>query len=222
MNNSKNKPMQQVPGGQFDNFGFYHTPDGSFWDPDGIHFNSEGLDSHGGYYSESLEYCPGPGWIEELMCYEDEKQEVLKGLEIGGRKNDARNEEDFDDEGDVNDIYEELDFDKLLNLQNDKFDDVDLNKEAKPEPEKKKVYNPKNAMNMNTNINQYKNNVITSVKEENEKEIPEKKEEMKITPDMLFNKIPDNLKPKNIDTSKENKQIMTKVEKKIEIDSLFG
>ena len=41
-------------------------------DPDGVNFNNEGYDKHGGYYNENLEYQPGKGWIPELMCYEDE------------------------------------------------------------------------------------------------------------------------------------------------------
>ena len=221
MNNPKNRPMQQVPGGAFDNFGFYYTPDGSFWDPDGIYFNPEGHDCHGGYYSESLEYCPGPGWIEELMCYEDEKKAVLGKIGRGNNRNDML--DDFDDEGDVDDIYEDIDYDKLLNSNTEQIDEVNLDGECL-EKEKTKVYNPKNASNMNMN----KNNVITSIKEENENvnEEPPKKEEVKITSDMLFNKIPDNLKPKEViiseNANKENKQVLTKVEKTIEVDSLFG
>lgn len=209
--NSRNKPMQLVPGGEYDNYGFYFTPDGSFWDPDGIYFNQEGLDCHGGYYSESLEYCPGPGWIDELMCYEDEKQEVLSKMGRGIDKYSNKMEDEFDDEGDVDDIYEEVDYDKLLNANCENLEEVNLEKE------KKNIYHPKNSANM------IKSNVITSIKEENEnvnEDFP-KKEEMKITSDMLFNKIPDNLKPKevkNSENNKENKQVFTT----IQVDSLFG
>lgn len=217
MKNSKNKPFQQVPGGEYDNYGFYYTPDGSFWDPDGIFFNNDGYDCHGGYYSENLEYCPGPGWIEELMCYEDEKQDVLR--KMGGVRNDHNKfndlmDDEFEDEGDVDDIYEDVDYDKLLDEQNEKIGNVELIEEKQ---EEKKVYNPKNASNM------MKSNVITSIKEENEIENnePNKKEEIKITSDMLFNKIPDDLKPKEVKDNEKNKN-MTKVEKTIEVDSLFG
>ena len=121
MKNSNNKHMQEVPGGEYDNYGFYYTPEGSFWDPDGIFFNKDGYDCHGGYYSENLEYCPGPGWIDELMCYEDEKQEVLKNMGVKGNNmnnldnyNDYVNADEYEDERDEEDIYEEIDYEGML------------------------------------------------------------------------------------------------------------
>lgn len=233
MKNSKNRQFQQVPGGEYDNYGFYYTPDGSFWDPDGVYFNSEGYDCHGGYYNEVLEYCPGPGWIEELMCYEDEKKDVLKKMRIGGKTNQDNMpclfEEDLEDEGDVDDIYEEIDYNKMMEDEVKKFGDLEVDEEDN-QPETRKVYHPKNSVN-NTTINQYRNNIINRFKEE-EVEC-EKKEEVIITPDMLFNKIPENLKPKNIkenlnenkndnQNQNQNTQNMKKIETKIEIDSLFG
>ena len=57
--------------GEYDEEGFFVTPDGSFWDPDGVYFNNEGYDKYGGYY-ENGEYIPGKGWDEENYCYKDE------------------------------------------------------------------------------------------------------------------------------------------------------
>ena len=33
--------------GEYDDEGFFNTPNGSFWDPDGVYFNREGFDKHG-------------------------------------------------------------------------------------------------------------------------------------------------------------------------------
>ena len=58
--------------GEYDDQGFFNTPNGSFWDPDGVYFNREGFDKHGGYYDENNVYIPGKGWDEENNCYKDE------------------------------------------------------------------------------------------------------------------------------------------------------
>ena len=59
--------------GEYDQEGFFNTPNGSFWDPDGVYFNREGYDKHGGYYDEvTQEYVPGKGWDEINNCYKDE------------------------------------------------------------------------------------------------------------------------------------------------------
>ena len=58
--------------GEYDDQGFFNTPNGSFWDPDGVYFNKEGFDKHGGYYDDNQEYVPGEGWDEENNCYKDE------------------------------------------------------------------------------------------------------------------------------------------------------
>ena len=50
--------------GEYDNDGFFITPNGSFWDPDGVYFNKEGFDKHGGKYNDEGEYVPGEGWNE--------------------------------------------------------------------------------------------------------------------------------------------------------------
>ena len=59
--------------GDYDEDGFFNTPNGSFWDPDGVYFNREGYDKHGGYYDENTqEYIPGKGWDDVNNCYKDE------------------------------------------------------------------------------------------------------------------------------------------------------
>lgn len=117
-NNFLERPFTLVSGGNYDDNGFYTTPNGSFWDPDGVYFNREGYDKHGGYYDDNLEYHPGEGWIEELMCYEDEKDNVIKqSVGYGGGKRGNRNNEfddDDDDLDDVDELYEDIDFERLM------------------------------------------------------------------------------------------------------------
>jgi hypothetical protein len=177
MNNFEEKEFKEVPNGKYDQNGFYYTPDGSFWDPDGVYFNSEGFDKHRGYYDSNIEYIPGPGWIEELMCYEDEKETILKNKKI----TNPRIKGGFDEEED--DGFEELD---------EIFDDRDYDKILKEE-EVRNVYKP---MAVNT---------VSSEKVEN------------ISPDKLFNKIPEEKKPVE-QKEKEN----VRKEKVVEVDSLFG
>jgi len=252
MQNLKNKPFQEVPGGEYDPYGFYYTPNGSFWDPDGIYFNSEGYDAHRGYYDDKLEYQPGPGWIPELLCYEDEKDGVLKQM-----KNNQYNapmphlaeidDEDADEEGDIDDIYEEIDYDKLIREEekkNNKNENMRLNDNTndffdenyasgKNNNNVKHIYNPKNVAESHIkNIKNFENDVkqvnekyLKNENTENKLDIEEmnktdknnEKENIVITPEMLFNKIPENLKPKNLEEGN-----VTKIEKKIEVDSLFG
>ena len=101
------KPFKECEGGYYDENNFYITPNGSFWDPDGVYFNTEGVDRHGGYYDDHLEYHPGKGWIQELMCYEDEKEaELVK-----------HNYEEDDDNDDILDIAD-MDFGAVVNAIN--------------------------------------------------------------------------------------------------------
>lgn len=41
---------------------------------DDEYFNRKGFDMHGGYYIHELEYIPGPSWLSDLCCYEDERE----------------------------------------------------------------------------------------------------------------------------------------------------
>ena len=162
------KPFKECEGGYYDNNNFYITPNGSFWDPDGVYFNNEGYDKHGGFYNENLEYQPGKGWIPELMCYEDENF------------NNNYDEEENDDEI-LEEMYDNKNLDELFNNEDKK--------------EKKKDFK--------------------EIDKNNNRDFS-KKEEV-ISPDLLFNNIPDDKIPKKV-LNDSNKVI---VEKKIEVDSLF-
>ena len=75
-----------------------------FWDPDGVYFNREGYDRHGGYYDDHGEYIPGEGWDDYNKCYFDENIE-----------------DDFDDQNDPDDIddyYDGMNDDDLLDEEN--------------------------------------------------------------------------------------------------------
>ena len=88
--------------GDYDEEGFFSTPNGSFWDPDGVYFNREGYDRHGGYYDENTqEYVPGPGWDEVNNCYKDEYNDEYDD-EYGS------DHDDFDDDG-----FGDIDLDKI-------------------------------------------------------------------------------------------------------------
>ena len=87
--------------GYYDDEGFFNTPNGSFWDPDGVYFNKEGYDKHGGYYDENQEYVPGHGWDEVNNCYKDEYNDDYDD-EYGS------DHDDFDDDG-----FGEIDLDKI-------------------------------------------------------------------------------------------------------------
>jgi hypothetical protein len=179
MNNFEDKEFKEVPGGKYDQHGFYHTPDGGFWDPDGVYFNKDGFDKHMGYYNENLEYTPGPGWIDELMCYEDEKAEALKI-----RKGPSRHKVGQDDD-------EEEGFDELDEI----FDDRDIEKILREEDMMKYVHHQEPKV------------VATS---------DTASKEPVISPEHLFNKIPENKKPA------EMKEQPVRKEKVVEVDSLFG
>ena len=64
--------------GEFDEDGFFTTPNGSFWDMDGEYFNRYGYDIHGGKYLDKLDYIPGPSWLEEFGCYPEDKDKYQK------------------------------------------------------------------------------------------------------------------------------------------------
>jgi hypothetical protein len=111
--------------GTLDEFGFFRTPNGSFWDPDNEYFNRQGYDIHGGYYSKDGEYVPGPDWLSDLGCYPDEKEKYL---------NVKYDEEEFDDEeideselfkGDFEDENNDEDYD-MNNINNINSDLKDL------------------------------------------------------------------------------------------------
>jgi hypothetical protein len=127
--------------GEYDDEGFFTTPNGSFWDPDGVYFNREGYDKHGGYYDDNDEYVPGKGWDEENNCYKDELNED----EFASDHDPADEEE--------NDGFHDVDLDnipneeKLIKVSDDieKIEEdpnkivhqIDENEDDKKEEEKK-------------------------------------------------------------------------------------
>jgi hypothetical protein len=124
-----NRSFEEVIGGEYDEEGFYITPNGSFWDPDGVYFNKEGFDCHKGFYNNDKEYIPGPGWIEDLLCYEDEKDE-LTSLNISNKKKrKSNNEEGYynsDKSADDDQPFEEVDYDKILAEEETKFGSLEI------------------------------------------------------------------------------------------------
>ena len=101
-NNKKNtKPfveriLDDYVVGEYDDQGFFNTPNGSFWDPDGVYFNREGYDKHGGYYDDNQEYVPGEGWDEDNNCYKDEYHDDDYYDEYGS-DHDYLEDDGFDD-----------------------------------------------------------------------------------------------------------------------------
>ena len=223
-NNVTDKPFHTVPGGEYDRFGFYNTPDGSFWDPDGVYFNKEGVDRHGGFYDENMEYHPGGGWIEDLMCYADEKEETLRNrpqtyqhFQHGdnyqpyqqhhkGRRGYNRNNDELDEAGDdlddIDELYENVNFEKLMqeDVRNPMENNYNRNTHYAVN-----AFHTGNTGNTNTNIDK---NISQPTKEDNN-----------IPTELLFNKIPEN-KKQQIGIVDANNDTVRK-EKQIEIDSLF-
>lgn len=103
------REFTEVEGGVYIEEGFYVTPNGSFWDPDGVYFNREGYDKHEGFYDEGYEYNPGRGWIPHLMCYEDDLPD--KNKEEGDI---IEGEDDGLDYDNLDDLHEEVDYEKIL------------------------------------------------------------------------------------------------------------
>ena len=97
--------------GEYDDQGFFNTPNGSFWDPDGVYFNREGFDKHGGYYDDNNVYIPGKGWDEENNCYKDE-------LEDEFASDHDPNEEEDDGFGEI-DMEKIQDEEKLIKVEGD-------------------------------------------------------------------------------------------------------
>ena len=96
--------------GEYDNDGFFVTPNGSYWDPDGVYFNREGFDRHGGYYEDNGEYIPGKGWDNINNCYYDEHDDFYEdGDEDDGYYAHMNDDDDLDEDipitGDIEKIH---------------------------------------------------------------------------------------------------------------------
>jgi hypothetical protein len=224
-NDNKNfvdKPFRVVPGGQYDEFGFYYTPNGSFWDPDGVYFNQEGFDKHGGYYDEHLEYRPGQGWIDELMCYQDEKHEILGSRpNKGGPRNNRRGDYDdmLDEAGDelddIDELYEEIDYEKLMQEEFRK----DQSRHHQEQPHK--VHTGRHMIQQNQQAQQIKPNEIKVDYNQKPSQPQKTQPEVKVTPDQLFNKIPPKLEFQITEIGDSDGEEVVRKEKHIEVDSLF-
>ena len=119
------KEWTEYTEGEYDENGFFVTPNGSFWDPDGVYFNREGYDKHGGYYDDNNEYVPGEGWDEANNCYFDEANDYDDDDYEYGSDHDDEEDDGFGDI-DINNIEDE----ELLikNMEGIEKEKVDPNK----------------------------------------------------------------------------------------------
>jgi hypothetical protein len=106
------KLFEEIEGGYYDEYNFYYTPNGSFWDEDGYYFNREGFDRHGGYYDDDYNYKPGEGWNKEKQCYDDEGESDMENNFLIEDDGDEEGEED-EMIGDVDGGYEDCIEDEL-------------------------------------------------------------------------------------------------------------
>lgn len=121
------RSFREVDGGYYDGKGFYCTPEGSFWDENKTYFNREGRDRHGGFYDEYCIYIPGPGWVEELGCYQDEISPEIQNEEV--RENFFNNiKEELIEEYNDNEKY-------FMNFDKENFDEVDEESACRNEEE---------------------------------------------------------------------------------------
>jgi hypothetical protein len=240
--NFVNRPFEEVAGGQYDDNGFYYTPNGSFWDPDGVYFKKDGFDIHRGYYNSNLEYIPGPGWIDELLCYEDEKDGALiSSTHNNHTHNKRRNYEEEIHEGedldDEDELYDVIDYDRILEEEEKKFEKLSFIKNNTESYVHK--------ANQTTNVSEISNQNFYSNDKKGLNPIDENKS---INAESLFNQIPQNKKQilNSLSNEKNSNKINTKSlinqdsnkdtninftnaethdsrkEKKIEVDSLFS
>ena len=128
--------------GEFDEDGFFITPNGSFWDMDGEYFNHFGYDIRGGKYIDKLDYIPGPTWIEELGCYPEDKDKYLKE-DLNDIDIDMEDCNDFEKDEDLNKEMENLDIKNDNNEKNIDINDFKKLKDEKKET-KEKITNKKN------------------------------------------------------------------------------
>ena len=176
--------------GEYDDEGFFNTPNGSFWDPDGVYFNKEGYDRHGGYY-ENGEYVPGKGWDEINNCYDDEIDDFYDMDDEYGSEQEVEddgyghiNMEDIEDEEKyIKFDKEDIEYDGNINKNDNNY--YNLKKE-----EKKDEVKEKNEEDKKEKKEEVKN------EKKDEKDGNEKKEEKKNKLDLLFDEMEDEKKKK--------------------------
>ena len=130
--------------GEYDEDGFFVTPNGSFWDPDGVYFNKDGFDKHGGRYDLDGVYIPGEGWNEKNNCYESEiedydgfdEQEAEFGdnmdkIDDDDNLDDDVFESDFKNDDNFNKLFEDIKIDDNKEKQNYDLDENKIQDEEK-------------------------------------------------------------------------------------------
>ena len=104
--------------GEYDEDGFFVTPNGSFWDPDGVYFNKDGFDKHGGRYDLDGIYIPGEGWNEKNNCYESEIEDYdgfdEQEAEFGDNMDKIDDDDNLDDDVFESDFKNDDNFNKLF------------------------------------------------------------------------------------------------------------
>jgi len=139
--------------GFYDEEGFYHTPNGSFWDNDKEYFNHFGFDRNGGYYNEEGVYIPGEGWNSEFQCYNEDLDEPLISQNLNEYESvieerinlnqnysiESVNSEEFLDEHDdynqnkFSKVNERIDYLKIKNIMQEECKDYLKNEEENRE-----------------------------------------------------------------------------------------
>ena len=140
--------------GEYDEDGFFVTPNGSFWDPDGVYFNKDGFDKHGGRYDLDGVYIPGEGWNEKNNCYESEIEDYdgfdEQEAEFGDNMDKIDDDDNLDDDVFESDFKNDANFNKLFedikiddNKEKHQNYDLDENKiqDEEKDNENKKNYN---------------------------------------------------------------------------------
>ena len=154
-----------------DKDGFFITPNGSFWDPDGVYFNKEGYDKHGGRYDSEGEYIPGEGWNKKNNCYESEIEDYDEFDEqendYGNNINKMDDDDNLDDDVFESDFkFNEPNFQKFFEgMKLDDNDNIEENKD-KDNNENKEEDN-KNNGNDNKDDNEHEENEENKINEDN-------------------------------------------------------
>lgn len=169
---------------------------GGHYDANGFYITPNGSfwDPDGVYFNSDGVDKHG-GYYDDELEYHPGKGWIKELMCYEDEKNAEMEKIPNEEDDDNDDILDEI-------YMNNNFDAIEEEKTYK----KTNVFKPK------------------AVKQKEEKQInpiKEEKEEI-ITPDMLFNKIPDNKIPKEIKEEQANKTEGVKHEKKIELDSLFN
>lgn len=119
------RSFEEVEDGFVDMRGFYSTPNGSFWDDEGLYFNRLGFDKHGGSYDKYGVYLPGKGWNEDLNCYENEidkesLQEPICSQVIDNVRDELMDEFNKMSENELNEAQMKKIYEEIVKMNNGK------------------------------------------------------------------------------------------------------